>query len=261
MITSSMVEKHTKKALQEGGELASHLRVRYLEPQFTSYSKITELDFENPKNKAFYSAAYVLMDGEQQQIVTHEKKRIGGFNLYPIGYSHQTLTMNSRVFSGKYRMGFCNFELAASMLDQATLDQLSTLYRLIRADVEKEVFFNDEDSTLVLHRTSWEPPHFHVQDKKKADQICSISYAVKISGDGPGTSIFDFFSDSFPVSEGEHNPITKIYFKGKFIHQVYKQSLDDKNMYFFFVWDGCHFKQELNLNESVYVKRWYNKSI
>lgn len=256
-----MVSKHIQKSLDEGGVLAKDVKIKYLDHRSTDYAGIEGLDYENPENKAFYSAAYVLMDGVNKEIVTHGKQRIGGFNIYPVGFNQQNVKFKPRVFSGQYRMGFSNFELSATMLSEPVISKLSKLYSLIRADVESEVIQNFEDSTMVLHRTTWEPPHFHVQDKGAQNNIDSVSYAVRICGKGENSSVFDFFSDSFDVSEGLHNPITKIYFKGKYIHQVYKKVLSDENMYFFFVWDGCQFKKPMDLEKSVYVQRWYNKSL
>lgn len=259
MITQKMIDQHSRKALDEGGIIAPDLKIVERPAQQTNYQNIQALDYDNPENQAFYSAAYVLMDGEERKIVQNEKRRIGGFNLYPIGYNSRSVNIKPRVFSGKYRMGFCNFELSASMLGYSTSKKLSSIYQEIRKDVESEVVYNTEDSTMVLHRTAWEPPHFHVQNREIQNDIDCISYAVKIFDKGPHTSVFDFLSAKLPISVSKENPVTKIYFKGKYIHQVYKTLLEDENMYYFFVWDGCQFKNKINLENEVHVQRWFNK--
>lgn len=252
-----MVKTHLTKALSEGGLIAENLKVSLLESKKTSFKSLEELDYNHPENKAFYSAAYALMDAHAQELTTEHKRRIGGFNLYPINYNAQRVHIRPRVFSGQYRMGFCNFELASSMLSEKTLEKLNEIYTFIRKEIESEVLYNTEDSTMVLHRTGWEPPHFHVQDKENADDIYSISFAVRIAGNKESTSVFDFFSDSFKVFDSPENSITKIYFKSKFIHQVFKTSIKDDDLYFFFVWDGCKFKQPINLTDNIYVQRFY----
>nr|BDT30069.1 hypothetical protein BHI3_35350 [Bacteriovorax sp. HI3] len=257
MITEKMVKTHLTKALSEGGLIAENLKVTELEKKTTSFRSLDELDYNHPENKAFYSAAYALMDAHAQELVTEHKRRIGGFNLYPINFHAERIQIRPRVFSGQYRMGFCNFELASSMLSAGILEKLNELYRFIRSEVESEVEYNTEDSTMVLHRTGWEPPHFHVQDKDHADDIYSVSYAVRIAGTKESTSVFDFFSDSFKVFDSPENSITKIYFKSKFIHQVFKTSIKDDDLYFFFVWDGCKFKKPINLDDNIYVQRLY----
>ena len=261
MITDKMIKTHLAKALLEGGVIADNLKVKELDPKKTTFESLHELSYSNPTNKAFYSAAYALMDAEAQELITEHKRRIGGFNLYPINYDSSRVNIRPRVFSGQYRMGFCNFELASSMLNEKTLNKLNDLYQFIRREVESEVEFNTEDSTMVLHRTGWEPPHFHVQDKEHADDIYSVSYAVRISGSSESTSVFDFFSDNFNVFDSPHNTITKIYFKSKFIHQVYKTSIKDDDLYFFFVWDGCKFRRPINLEDNIYVQRFYCSDI
>jgi hypothetical protein len=229
-----MVKVHLAKALQEGGVIAQKLKVEELPPKITSFNSLHDLSYNYPENKSFYSAAYALMDAEAQELITEHKRRIGGFNLYPINYNSSRFKIRPRVFSGRYRMGFCNFELASSMLNEQVLSKLNDLYSFIRNEVESEVEYNTEDSTMVLHRTAWEPPHFHVQDKNHADDLYSVSYAVRISGNAENSSIFDFFSDSFKVFNSPDNSITKIYFKSKFIHQVYKTSIKDDDLYFTF---------------------------
>lgn len=252
-----MVKTHLTKALSEGGVIADNLKVTELESRKTTFSSLEELNYNNPANKAFYSAAYALMDAHAQELVTEHKRRIGGFNLYPVNYNADRVQIRPRVFSGQYRMGFCNFELASSMLSEAALKKLNEIYSFIRKEIEAEVEYNTEDSTMVLHRTGWEPPHFHIQDKESADDIYSISFAVRVTGTKESTSIFDFFSDSFKVFDSPENSITKIYFKSKFIHQVFKTSIKDDDLYFFFVWDGCKFKNPLNLKDNIYVQRFY----
>ena len=256
-----MIKTHLTKALHEGGVIAENLFVKELPHKKTDFKSLHELAYDNPGNKAFYSAAYALMDANAQELITEHKRRIGGFNLYPVNFDSKRVNIRPRVFSGQYRMGFCNFELASSMLSENVLNKLNELYQFIRKDVESEVEYNTEDSTMVLHRTSWEPPHFHVQDKSNADEIFSVSYAVRISGNAESTSIFDFFSDNFKVFDSSENTITKIYFKSKFIHQVYKTSIKDDDLYFFFVWDGCKFKQPINLEDNIYVQRFYTSDI
>jgi hypothetical protein len=111
MISQKMVNQHIQKSLSEGGKLSKHLAIKELGSQMTDYIGIDELSYESEKNKAFYSAAYTLMDDETKNIVHHEKRRIGGFNIYPIDYRAENIKIVPRVFSGRYRMGFCNFEL------------------------------------------------------------------------------------------------------------------------------------------------------
>lgn len=256
-----MFDRHMSEQIALGGVVGSHLVIEELPiKKISKHEYIPELNIGNPEMDGFYNLCYSLYDTHTKKLFEPHRRRAGGLNTYPIGYGIENF-IKSRIFVNQYKIGLCNFEMAVSLLPQAVIDKLMGLYlNIIRHDIQKYISHNTDDSICVVHNSVWEPPHFHFQNSDLKDDIDCISYGVKICGTTESSSIFDVIGDSCRVSIGSNNPITKIIFKGKYIHQAFRTDPNDDSLFFFFLWDGVKWLNTptYDLDKKVYIERWMN---
>ena len=244
--------------LSFGAIIPKELTMTPLPEKIVQFQANQALTPDNQAASSFFSMCFSLFNFTEKKFI--HQHLVGGFSLSNPTSGFSPPARQTRPAQTDNKCCLVSFENAKLELSESFNLFFENLYHhLILPDLSDTITTINGDSVIFAQQGPWGTPHAHIVDTQNPESDFTVSYGVNLNALCKSELVFDFFTGNFMPFLNNTNLITKTMFHGKYLHQTVKQTHEDKNIYFFFIYDGVRFKNkeiEKRLISEVLFERW-----